>query len=298
LNPSAEGILPGRPWSGGTILVHGLAITKKAIIMKTNQYALVTGGTSGIGLELAKLFAKDGYNLVIVARNEEELTSAAEQLRGINEDIEVITNSKDLFDPENAFMLYDELQQQGITIDVLVNDAGQGQYGEFKNTDIRRELRIIQLNISSLVVLTKLFLKDMIERGKGRILNLSSIASKMPGPWQSVYHGTKAFVQSFTEAIRAENQDSGVTITALLPGATATDFFNKAEMNESKMVQERDLYDPADVAKDGYEALMRGDDKVVSGMGNKVEVAMANMATDAMAAKKTLKQQEPVNHEK
>jgi len=265
--------------------------------MKINQYALITGGTSGIGFELAKLFAKDGYNLVIVARSEEELASTSEQLKAIN-DIDVITISKDLFDPENAFALYDELQAQGVTINVLVNDAGQGQYGEFKDTDIRRELRIIQLNISSLVVLTKLFLNDMLSRRDGKILNLSSIASKMPGPWQSVYHGTKAFVQSFTEAIRAENEDSGVTITALLPGATATDFFNKAEMNESKLVQESKLYDPADVAKDGYEALMSGDDKVVSGMGNKMKVAMANMSSDSMVAKKSYKDQEPAGKQK
>jgi short-subunit dehydrogenase len=264
--------------------------------MNMLKYALVTGGTSGIGLEIAKLFAKDNYNLVIVARSEPELYSVSEQLKAIN-DIDVVTLSKDLFNPENAFALYDELREQGITIDALVNDAGQGQYGEFKDTDIRRELEIIQLNISSLVVLTKLFLRDMLERGEGKILNLSSIASKMPGPWQSVYHGTKAFVQSFTEAVRAENKDSGVTITALLPGPTATDFFNKAEMNESKMVKEKKLYDAADVAKDGYEALMSGDDKVVSGAGNKMQVAMANVSSDAMAAEKMYKDQAPVGRE-
>jgi short-subunit dehydrogenase len=265
--------------------------------MKTNQYALVTGGTSGIGLELAKLFAKDGYNLVLVARNEDELAMASQEVKAIN-DVDIISISKDLFDPENAFALYDELQQKGIAINVLVNDAGQGQYGEFKNTDIHRELRIIQLNISSLVVLTKLFLRDMVKRGEGKILNLSSIASKMPGPWQSVYHGTKAFVQSFTEAIRAENENSGVTITALLPGPTDTDFFNKAEMNESKEVQEGKLYDPAEVAKDGYEALMSGDDKVVSGFGNKAQVAMANLSSDALAAKTTYKKMAPVDKDK
>jgi short-subunit dehydrogenase len=265
--------------------------------MKKNQYALVTGGTSGIGLELAKLFAKDGYNLVLVARNEDELAMAAQEVKAIN-DVDIITISKDLFDPENAFALYDELQQKGIAINVLVNDAGQGQYGEFKNTDIHRELRIIQLNISSLVVLTKLFLRDMVKRGEGKILNLSSIASKMPGPWQSVYHGTKAFVQSFTEAIRAENENSGVTITALLPGPTDTDFFNKAEMTESKEVQEGKLYDPAEVAKDGYEALMNGDDKVISGFGNKAQVAMANLSSDALAAKTTYKKMAPVDKDK
>ncbi|MGN6567339.1 MAG: SDR family NAD(P)-dependent oxidoreductase, partial [Flavipsychrobacter sp.] len=121
---------------------------------------------------------------------------------------------KDLFEPNAAFELYDEVKAKGIAVNVLVNDAGQGQYGEFIETDIKRELAIIQLNICSLVVLTKLFLKDMVAQGEGKILNLSSIASKLPGPLQSVYHGTKAFVQSFTEAIRSELKDKGITITA------------------------------------------------------------------------------------
>jgi len=189
-----------------------------------NGYALITGATSGIGYELAKLFAQDGHNLVIVARTEEDLNNAAAGFEQQYE-IEVVKIAKDLFDPENAFKLYDEVLSKGIRVDVLVNDAGQGQYGEFIDTDIRRELAIIQLNISSLVVLTKQFLKDMVARGEGKILNLSSIASKMPGPFQSVYHGTKAFVQSFTEAIQNEVKDKGVVVTALLPGATDTDFF-------------------------------------------------------------------------
>jgi short-subunit dehydrogenase len=182
--------------------------------------------------------------------------------------------------------------------DVLVNDAGQGLYGKFVDTDIKRELSIIQLNISSLVILTKLFLKDMIQRGEGKILNLSSVASKIPGPYQSVYHGTKAFVQSFTEAIRSEVKDSGVTITALLPGATDTDFFNKAEMQDSKIVQDGKLADPATVAKDGYEALMNNDDMIVSGFKNKVQVAMSNILPDSMVADNVKKQQQPVTDSK
>lgn len=261
------------------------------------QFALVTGGTSGIGYELVKLLAKDGYNLVIVARTESDLQQVKDEIRQ-KYDVEVITISKDLFDRENAFALYNEVVSQNIQIDILINDAGVGTYGEFIATDIRKELSIIDLNIASLVVLTKLFLKDMVARGDGKIMNLSSIASKVPGPWHSVYHGTKAFVQSFTEAIRSEVKDLGVTITALLPGATATDFFNKADMNESKIVQEGKLYDPKDVAKDGYDAMMRGDDMVVSGFMNKVQVGMANVTPDAMAADKMKKQQEPVNEGK
>ena len=266
--------------------------------MKTNgNYALITGATSGIGYELAKLFAQDGYNLVIVARGENgDLEKTASELKN-QYGVEVETLSKDLFKRENAFAVYDEVKAKGIEIDVLVNDAGQGQYGLFTETDINRELDIVQLNIGSLIILTKQFLKDMVARGEGKILNLSSTASKLPGPWQSVYHGTKAFVQSFTEAIRSENKDKGITITALLPGATDTDFFNKADMQESKIVEDKSkLASAADVAKDGYEALMNGDDKVISGFKNKAQVTMANMMSDSMVADNTRKMQEPATN--
>lgn len=262
------------------------------------ETVLITGATSGIGLELAKLFAADGYRLVIVARDEMELAATAEMLRDTYAaSVEIF--SKDLFDEESGFELYEELKAKDIRIDVLVNDAGQGQYGLFIETEVRRQLDIIQLNISSLVVLTHLFLKDMVAERRGKILNLSSIASKAPGPWQAVYHGTKAFVQSFTEAIRSEVKDSGITVTALLPGVTDTDFFNKADMNSSKAVQDKDdMADPADVAKDGYDALLRGDDKVVSGFKNKLQVAMNNLATDQMAADQMKDFQKPVDDRK
>ena len=255
------------------------------------NYTLITGGTQGIGLELARLFAKDGYNLVLVARDETGLQTAAGELSAMG--VDVITISKDLFNVDNAFSLYEDIQSKGLDIEILVNDAGQGVYGEFKDTDLYRELDIIQLNVSSLVVLTKLFLKDMITRGSGRILNVASIAGKVPGPYQAVYHGTKAFVHSFTEAVRSEMKDSVITLTSLLPGATDTDFFNKADMQSSKMVQEGDLGDAATVAKDGYEAVMSGKDMVISGFKNKMQVAMANVMPDSAAADNMLKQQEP-----
>ena len=266
--------------------------------MKQNgNYALITGATSGIGYELAKLFAQDGYNLIIVARGEDgSLEKVASELKS-QYNIQVETIAKDLFKRENAFAVYDEVKAKGIEVDVLVNDAGQGQYGLFTDTDINRELDIIQLNIGSLIILTKQFLKDMVARGEGKILNLSSIASRTPGPWQSVYHGTKAFVQSFTEAIRNENKDTGVTITALLPGVTDTDFFNKADMLDSKAVQDKSkMADPADVAKDGYAALMSNDDKVVYGAKNKMQVAMAAVTPDSMIAEQVNKQQEPATN--
>jgi short-subunit dehydrogenase len=263
--------------------------------MADNQkYALITGATSGIGYELAKLFAQNKYNLVIVARSNDELTKTAAELKETS-GIEVLTIAKDLFKRESPFEIYDEIKAKGIQIDVLVNDAGQGQYGEFVNNDINRELDIIQLNIGAYVILTKCFLKDMVGRKEGKILNVASIAGKVPGPLQAVYHGTKAFVHSFNEAVRNEIKDSGVTLTSLLPGATDTDFFHKADMENAKIVQDGGLSDPADVAKDGYDALMAGKDMIVSGFKNKLQVGMSAVTPDSMAAANMHKQQEPVD---
>ncbi|MCX2485941.1 SDR family NAD(P)-dependent oxidoreductase [Pedobacter sp. MR2016-24] len=262
----------------------------------TKKYALITGATSGIGYELAKLFAKDQYNLVIVSRDQQALDNRAKEFSAYG--IEVTTLSKNLFNRDETRSIYQEVKNLGIEIDVLVNDAGQGIYGKFQDTDISRELDIIELNISALVILTKDFLKDMVTRNSGKILNLASIASKTPGPWQSVYHGTKAFVLSFTAAIREEVKETAITITALLPGVTDTDFFNKAEMNESKAVQDEDAKaDPADVAQDGYHALMTGKDKVISGIKNKVQVGMSNILPDSTVAHTMYEQQKPVGED-
>jgi short-subunit dehydrogenase len=262
----------------------------------TTKYALITGGTSGIGFELAKLFCNDKYNLILVARDQQELDNKAQELRQTG--VDVITIAKDLFNRDEAFSLCEEIGTMGIQVDVLINDAGQGLYGLFKDTDIERELKIIDLNIGALTILTKHFLKEMISRNDGKILNLASIASKTPGPWQSVYHGTKAYVLSLTEAIREEIKDTNVTITALLPGATDTDFFNKAGMQDSKIVQDKDsLSDAADVARDGYEALMSGDDKVISGLKNKVMIGVSNVTPDSMVAHNMNEMQKPVDKE-
>lgn len=263
--------------------------------MADNQkYALITGGTSGIGYELAKLFAQDHYNLVLVARNQQELDTTAAEFRQ-QYGVQVETIAKDLFQRQAPFDVYDEIKAKGIQIDALVNDAGQGQYGEFVETDINRELDIIQLNVGAYVTFTKLYLKEMVARGEGKILQVSSIGGELPGPLQSVYHGTKAFVTSFTEAVREEVKDSGVLITALLPGVTDTDFFNKADMTQSKLVAEGSKADPADVAKDGYEALLAGKDKVVSGFKNKVQVAVSNIIPDNLVAANMHQQGKPVD---
>jgi len=265
--------------------------------METNKtYTLITGGTSGIGYELAKIFATKGHNLILVSRDEADLTITRNELLQLG--VEVLIISKDLFDKQTPFDLYNEICEKGYDVDILVNNAGQGQYGEFSETNIYRELSIIQLNISSLVVLTKLFLQDMLKKGKGKILNLSSVTSKSPGPLNSVYHGTKAFVQSFTQAIASEVKDKGITVTALLPGATDTDFFNKADMQQSKVAKEGQLSDAKKVAEDGYNALMSGSNMVVSGFKNKVKVALSNILSDKAVANKTQKEQSPTEEKK
>lgn len=258
------------------------------------KYALITGATSGIGHELAKLFAQDKYNLVIVARDPQELRHTAAELMQ-QYSIEVLTIAKDLFQRQAPFEVYDEITSKGIQIDALVNDAGQGQYGTFITTDINRELDIVQLNIGAYVTFTKLFLQEMVARKDGKILQVSSLGAEIPGPLQSVYHGTKAFITSFTEAVREETKESGVTITILEPGVTDTDFFNKADMERAKIVAEGSKADPADVAKDGYEALMAGKDKVVSGFMNKVQAAISNVLPDSIVASQMHKQAAPVD---
>ncbi|MBX0289066.1 SDR family oxidoreductase [Hymenobacter sp. HSC-4F20] len=258
----------------------------------SQQYALITGATSGIGYELAKLFAQDHYNLILVARNEQELQNTAAELRQ-HYGVEVETIAKDLFRSEAPFEVYEAVKAKGIQVSVLVNNAGQGQYGEFVETDINRELDIIQLNIGAYVVLTKKFLQEMVARNEGKILQVSSIGGELPGPLQSVYHGTKAFITSFTEAIREETKETNVTITALLPGVTDTDFFNKADMTEAKLVKEGHRADPAEVAKDGYEALKAGKDKIVSGFMNKVQVAISNVIPDDLVAANLHQQAKP-----
>lgn len=258
------------------------------------KYALITGATSGIGYELAKLFAKEGFNLIIIGRKKEILEDKANEFKKLG--VEVIPLVKDLFNSDEAGSIYEDLKKLNVSPEILVNDAGQGAYGKFQDTDINRETDIVNLNISSVIILTKSFLKDRLPQKSGKILNLASIASKAPGPWHSVYHGTKAFILSWSEAIREELKDTGISVTALLPGPTDTDFFNKADMNRSKILEDRDnLSSPEEVAEDGFKALMNGDDKIISGMKNKLTVAMSNISPDSMAAHRISEMQKPAD---
>ena len=258
------------------------------------KYALITGATSGFGYEFAKIFASNGYNLVLVARHDEKLRElAADFTRTFM--VDVLPLAADLFKPTAAAEIYAALSSRGIRIDVLVNDAGQGEHGHFVEYDLARDIDMIQLNITALVSLTKLFLRDMISRDEGRILQVASLLGKYPTPMMTVYAATKAFVVAFTEGLIRELKETKVTVTALLPGASDTDFFHKAGGEESRTYREENLSDPAAVAKDGYDALMRGERRVVSGLKNKIYAAMGTVMPDSALAETMQRKMETVD---
>jgi uncharacterized protein len=254
------------------------------------SFAVVTGASSGIGLELAKQFAQHGFDLLIVA-DSPKITEAANALDGHST---AITHAQiDLATRGGVEELYDMIRGTGRPVDAIALNAGVGAGGDFvRDTSLDSDFNVIDLNIKSTVHLAKLVLKDMVHRGHGRVLFTSSIAATMPGTFNAVYNASKAFVQSFAQAIRNELKDTGVTITALMPGATETNFFHRAGMDDTKVgMSEKD--DPADVAKSGFEALMAGDDHVVAGsFKNKVQATMAHVLPDTMTAEMHRKQAE------
>ncbi len=261
---------------------------------ETGKTALITGASSGIGQELAKLFAQDGYNLVLVGRSDEKLDRLGDVFKSNYGTQHVTVISKDLSEEDAAQDVYSQVKAKGITIDVLVNDAGVGLYGLFAtDTDWEREKSMIHLNVLALTQMTKLFLYDMLARNEGKILNLASLLSITPTPLMAVYAGTKAYVYNFTQSLVNELKDTNVTITALLPNATDTDFFNKANAENTKITDE--LQDPVMVAQAGYDALMSGKSKAIpGGLKNKSyevlayvapQEALASLMRDKMAQK-------------
>jgi uncharacterized protein len=244
--------------------------------------ALVTGASSGIGLELAKVFAREGHDLVVAADNRAKLDAASQQIRSGAPAARIEIVTVDLANPDGPFLLYEAVQRLGRDLDVLVNNAGVGVWGEFaRQTNLDAELDMIQLNVASVVALTKLFVRDMIPRRTGKILFTASEASLAPTAYLAAYGATKAFEYSFALSLREELKDTGITVTALLPGATDTNFFHRAGAAKNKTAQGR-LADPATVARDGYDALMRGDDHVVTPMTNKLKAAAAKLLPDEM----------------
>src|SRR3982750_380007 len=224
-------------------------------------FAVVTGASSGIGFELAKVFAEEGFDLLITAEDL-EIETAQRELSQIAASVE--STRVDLAQEDGVERLYERIEATARPVDVLVLNAGIGAGGDFvRETDLHKELRLIDLNVRSTVHLCKLVAKDMVARGDGRILFTSSIASTMPGAFQAVYNASKSFVQSFALALRNELKDTDVTVTSLMPGPTETEFFEVADMEDTSVGQGK-KDEPADVAKDGFEALMAGKERVVS----------------------------------
>src|SRR4051812_12257436 len=265
------------------------------LLCMNTETALITGSSSGIGLHLAMEFSENGHPVVLVAPVEAELRAIAHTLPR-NGGPEPIVIAKDLEQPEAAHEIFDELQGRGVTIDILVNNAGHGFSGKFHEIAIEKDLSMVQLNVNAVLRLTKLFLPPMLARKRGRILNTASVAGFEPGPLLAVYHATKAFVLSLSEALATELEETGVTLTALCPGPTDTDFFPKADLTETRAMQH--AMAPQDVAKIGYKAVMERERVVVAGAMNKMLVGARRILSEEAQSKMNMKFYEEVPEEK
>lgn len=237
--------------------------------MSTRSAALITGASSGLGAEYARLFAADGNDVVLVARRRDRLEALATELgkKGIRAHVV----AADLAAPGGVTRVLDEVNRLGVEIEFLVNNAGFGGSGAFASSDLARQLEMVQVNVTALVTLTRAYVPAMIARRRGRILNVGSTAGFVPGPFMAVYYASKAFVNSFTEALSYELRDSGVTATVSCPGATATEFAAVAGTQRSLLFR-LGAASPETVAREGYRAMMRGKPLVVHGLKNKLTV--------------------------
>ncbi|MGC7100986.1 SDR family NAD(P)-dependent oxidoreductase [Amycolatopsis lurida] len=254
-------------------------------------FAVVTGASSGIGLELAKQFAKNGFDVLITAEDD-ELAAAAEEVREFGTRVDVV--QADLRREEEVEKLVDEVAGTGRPVGAVALNAGVGAGGAFVGgTTLEDQLAVVDLNVRSTVHLAHRLLPPMTERGVGRVLFTSSVVATAPGPFQSVYNASKAFIKSFAEALREELRDTGVSVTTLMPGPTDTEFFDRADMLDTKLA-ESGKDSPAVVAKQGYDALMAGEDHVVAGSPkNKAQAAAGNVLPDPAVAKQHRKTTEP-----
>jgi len=230
--------------------------------------ALITGASGGIGYELALLFARNGYDCILVARSQDKLNELAARLESESR-VKTIVIGRDLSRPSAVDEIYEEVTAASMPVDVLVNNAGIPVFGPFIETDLQTELEMLQVNVVALTALTKLFLRGMVERRAGRILNLASTAAFLPGPLMAVYYASKAYVLSFSQALANELRGTGVTVTALCPGPTRTGFQKRGVMEDSRLVQ-GEIADAASVALAGYRGLMAGKTIVIPGLSNKL----------------------------
>jgi len=235
--------------------------------------ALITGPTTGIGYELSRLFARDGYDLILVSRDEGRLRALEQELKTRHRTKSHIV-AKDLANGDTPREIHDLVKRQGISVDILVNNAGFQVYGSFSETPLDKELEMIQVHITGLTILTKLFLVDMLAKGSGRILNVGSTGSFVPGgPFNAVYCATKAYILSFSEAIAEELKETRITVTTLCPGATATEFAKRAGIEDIPLFRYKcGVMDAGAVARAGYRALKRGQRSIVPGIANKMTV--------------------------
>lgn len=249
--------------------------------------ALITGASNGIGLALARRFAAEGHNLILVARSEDKLNDLEAELSS-KHSIEAYVFSYDLIEPNACQSLFDRVQQQGLQVDVLVNNAGYGDYGDFVNTEWEKQQGMISLNVMATTHLTHLFLPLMVQRDSGKILNVSSTAAFQPGPKMAVYFATKAYILSFSEAIAAETDGTGVSVTILCPGPTQSGFIGSANMDKmaaTEVMSTDKLPTSEEVANFGYDALQKGQVVAVHGVVNKILTFSNRLAPRAVIRK-------------
>jgi uncharacterized protein len=258
--------------------------------MNTTKTVLITGASSGIGLELSKIFASKQHNLILVARNEPKLLELKKEFEE-KKRIQVVVISKDLSVTNAAQEVYDKVCELNIQVDYLINNAGFGDFGFFVETNWEKEERMIHLNVIALTQMTKLFAQEMVERKSGKILNVASVASFLPGPLMAVYFATKAFVLSFSEAIDNEMREHGVSVTALCPGPTQSGFEAVAFDHKAKMFDDNKNPTSESVALFGYQEMMRGNTTSVHGLYNKFLVFIIRLVPRKMVVKITRKMQ-------
>ena len=256
-----------------------------------NHTALITGASTGIGRELARIHAEKGGDLIIVARNEEKLQALKAELEK-NHGIQVKVMAKDLSDPNTPQEIYEEVQREGIQVDFLINNAGFGGHGKFHEREWQQDLDMIQVNVVALSALTRLFLPSFVERNSGKILNTSSTASFMPGPLQAVYYATKAYVTFFSNAIHEELHDTHITVTNLMPGATETEFAKTSGMDKTGLFDK--AFSAREVAEAGYNGMLEGKLDVVAGltMAQKVMMNVIPITPKKMLLKQIRQMQE------
>jgi len=253
--------------------------------------ALITGASNGIGLELAKIYASKGNNLVLVARNVLKLNEIKAELEKQYK-IKVLNIGIDLSMPNAAQEVYNQTTANNIQVDYLINNAGFGDFGMFTETDWNKELQMINLNITTLTQFTKLYLRDMVKRGKGKIMNLASTAAFQSGPTMAVYYATKAYVLNFSEAIDNEVRSKGVTVTTLCPGPTESGFQAASAMEESNLVKGRKLPSAKEVAQYGYDSMMKGKVVAIHGIMNWIMAQSVRFFPRAAVVKITRKMQD------